>query len=322
VDFCIEAPKPVPYHGFQAIHQFGDPSNTKGQSVDFDVGIYATAILLWVIAYRILFSSRARNIKGISWVRWYLVWYTASTGVFALILSVFNAGKILLTAAALHNLFEWGLIGYLLFKEKIARQWFRGSVLWIWFIITVVAAIPQVVPAFLFEQTFGLICDYLLLCIFFYCHFNRPEKDLKNIWKYGVVAAISHFGQIWTLIIGAFNLPIPHISQVLQWTLIFSPMITFWAYYYVGILWDEYTYGTYTPDRAPASSNKSVPSPSPARQLMPTWQIVVMFIGCGLWSASTIFGPPVLLGCDHADVSSYINGTTYLDSARLLLSLE
>ena len=58
------------------------------------------------------FSQRARAIKGCSLLRLQIFYYCVAVAVFGVVRGLFDTGRLLLAAAAFHNLGEWGYFGH------------------------------------------------------------------------------------------------------------------------------------------------------------------------------------------------------------------
>ena len=113
--------------------------------------------------------------------------------------------------------------------------------------VTVTIYLPKLIYSFLFEQSFGLWCDYFMLFIYtyrlYYSSYNSPGRD---IFKYGLYASIWHFGQIYTLI--GLGLGVKGwVALVSEWMLIFSTVPTFYFNRIVALKWEEMIYNVEHP---------------------------------------------------------------------------
>jgi quinol monooxygenase YgiN len=201
-------------------------------------GMIFTGLILIAFAYR---SIKLRSDVPISAAspglsaRLVICLYALITAAFAATRAIIDTNLILLVGAATHNLFEWYMFILITVEAKHQRYYIIRAGVWIWFVITLTIAIPTLLPAFLFEQTTGLACDYFMLIMYTIRAFRTTDKGESQMFMYGAYASAWHFGQIWTLIIlgvGAQGF----LAALMEWMLIFSVVPCF--YYNTEFAWN------------------------------------------------------------------------------------
>lgn len=195
--------------------------------------------------WRVMFSHRAQALGKPSMLRWIMFAYCVGTGLFAWSRAIWDSSRLLLSLAALHNLMEWGFLAHLHTTQDKIETWFKVAVVWIWLIITLVCTLPmnKFMVAIALEQSTGVVCDYLLLftfALFLWCgKLDERNKKVSDLYRLGLYAHITHFGQIWPLIVASFGV---HglIASISEWVIYSSALLTFYFDTELVLQWDEY----------------------------------------------------------------------------------
>ncbi|KAK9803936.1 hypothetical protein WJX72_006328 [[Myrmecia] bisecta] len=238
---CVPAPVIGVFNGLEALATF-DHTNTG-----ILIGLLTTAVALWWFAWYVLFSQRARSIKGTSLLRYASFYYCVSVGAFGAIRGIWDTGRLLLVGAAFHNLMEWGFLAHVWLDQNTAPLFFRGAVFYIWTIITTSAVLlPTLFASVAFEQTLGIQCDYFLVISYAIAFFTRKgaSKEIGDMWKTAFFAGMLHFGQIWPLVAGTVLGPCHPLSCVMDFILTTASIPCFFLYTDFALRWDELRFGT------------------------------------------------------------------------------
>ncbi|KAK9828746.1 hypothetical protein WJX72_001908 [[Myrmecia] bisecta] len=243
--FCV--PKPVIniYHGLENL------ASWDHAKASVFLGLLMTAITLWWFGWYVLFSQRARSIKGTSLLRHLAFYYCLSVGAFGAIRGIWDTGRLLIGGAAFHNLMEWGFLAHVWLDKKTALQFFKGASFYIWTVITIsVVLIPQLILSLAFEQTLGILCDYFLLFSFFKAWRDRRKAspELGRLWRSAFFASLLHFSQIWPLVAGTVLGPCHKASSVIEFLLTTGSVPCFYFYTDFALRWDELLFGTSAAD--------------------------------------------------------------------------
>ncbi|KAK9803956.1 hypothetical protein WJX72_007856 [[Myrmecia] bisecta] len=241
VGTCVPAPVTGIFHGLEALFSY-DHANTG-----ILIGLITTAIALWWFGWYVLFSERARAIKGTSLLRYAAFYYCVSVGAFGAIRGIWDTGRLLLVGAAFHNLMEWGFLAHVWLDQNTAPLFFRGAVFYIWTVITISAVLlPKLLQALAFEQTLGIGCDYFLLLSYGIAWATRHQasKAIGDMWKSAFFASLFHFGQIWPLVAGTVLGPCHPASRIMDFILTTVSVPCFFLYTDFALRWDENKFGT------------------------------------------------------------------------------
>lgn len=219
---------------------FGRFETLKPFGTQFSEGILLGPIFSAIISisfaiYLLRFKGNNANIKRISLFRWIVILYLAATAVFAVCRAFTEINRLVLTLAAIHNLLEWGIIWHLVHSqsnfqlmENNASRYFVGTCyFFMWPIILGIVYIPQLVRAFLWEEQFGILCDYLIVFLFYRLNSTNNDFRLKPFYAMGVKASMWHFGQIFPLLFVGYGM----FSAVVGSLIISLTMLPFCHYY-------------------------------------------------------------------------------------------
>ena len=119
--------------------------------------------------------------------------YSAETAFFAIFRIFFGLSKPLIAGAALHNLFEWAIVLHLVAETKSKTHFIRNMQLATFWIITVISfsiMIPNLLLAFLAEQSTGIMLDFGMPLMYISQLINK--KNSPQVKKFYVLPAIAH----------------------------------------------------------------------------------------------------------------------------------
>ncbi|KAK9815545.1 hypothetical protein WJX72_005480 [[Myrmecia] bisecta] len=238
---CVPAPVLSSLNGLEGLATW----NHQDRSIL--IGLAATAVTLWWFGWYVLFSARARAIKGVSLLRRCAFYYCVSVGAFGAIRGIWDTGRLLLVGAAFHNLMEWGFLAHVWLDQKTAPLFFRAAVFYSWCVITITAVLlPQLLQSVAFEQTLGIQCDYFLALSYGLAWATRRHisKDIGAMWRSAFFASLLHFFQIWPLVAGSVLGPCHPLSRVLEFLLTTGSMPCFYFYTDFALQWDEQKFGS------------------------------------------------------------------------------
>jgi quinol monooxygenase YgiN len=164
--------------------------------------------------------------------------YSAETAFFALIRIYLGLSKPLIAGAALHNLFEWSIVLHLISETTNVTQFVRNmqiASIWIIAVISLAIMIPNLMLAFLVEQTTGILLDFGMPLMFASQYFNRSNsKEVQEFYKVPLIAhtihivftivplvmanffvgTVSWYSSFWNEIVIYISAPVTHILYI------------------------------------------------------------------------------------------------------------
>jgi quinol monooxygenase YgiN len=182
-----------------------------------------------ILFYLAILTHRARQANSRApLLRNLIIAYITITGIVELTRFVWDVSRFALVWAALHNLAEWGVIGFTVFQTTEAdRHWWRSQ-LWILLVSQWILFAPTLFEGGLGEQIVGLLCDWLLLFVWGRLYFTVDPVKKKYI-LFGFIASIGHMLEILPLVSLLIGLvPVPSTPGCLL--ISFTTPITFWFY--------------------------------------------------------------------------------------------
>jgi hypothetical protein len=306
--FCWQPPNIQPYlWGMPALVTF-DHNNYQ-----YPLGMIVVAIVCCILAVRTLYVTR-RPWSGMSIT---IAAYCVGTAMFGFARAASDFSRILLLGAASHNAPEWSIIVHMLAeKSEILKRWKRTQY-WMWFVCVVTIYTPSIFIAAVFEQTAGIVCDYMLLFLFWmrYIYALRKSSDDPNreaevaLWRKGAIGSLLHFGQIWALVFGQGFPIIGTPALLFHVSVALSAIPTFYVYSDFAIAWDE-AEAKYEQQQEGVEERGTEHEPQPAftPYLSQTahkakW-VILLLLSIG-WATFTIPGVPKLVGfCNEPHTSS------------------
>jgi hypothetical protein len=175
--------------------------------------------------------------------------YAAETAFFALFRIFWGLGKPLIAGAALHNLFEWSIILHL--KEETSFAHVKRHILlasiWILAVISFAIMIPDLLYAFLFEQTTGIMLDFGMPIMFITKWWTAQDSAVSGFYVLPAIAhtlhllftiiplvlanfhigIVSWYSSFWLEVVIYISAPVTHILYIVwSWQVEFVPIIS------------------------------------------------------------------------------------------------
>jgi len=180
--------------------------------------LFTCAVWSWKPGLLGLFMTDAELPRRRSSLSWVVCMYQAITAVFFLALQT-QLNKVVVTMAAVHNWFEWLILGNIYIGllqsfpmiglgEEGIRNWNLMVTCGITLQIFGILAIDNVLRSFAFEECLGLWPDNQLFGISLFCYwkFRGAEDGRKEVFRKFVLAAGFHLALIMVFLIGGFGL--------------------------------------------------------------------------------------------------------------------
>jgi hypothetical protein len=128
--------------------------------------------------------------------------YSVETSFFAIFRFYLGFSKPLLIGAAMHNLFEWSIVLHVMNETKMFSHFFRNmqmASIWIVAVVCIAIMIPNLLLAFLVEQTTGIMLDFGMPLMFLSQIFNSTtDKEVKRFYMLPAIAHTVHL--VFTII--------------------------------------------------------------------------------------------------------------------------
>eukprot|EP00884_Botryococcus_braunii_P007516 jgi/Botrbrau1/16766/Bobra.150_2s0002.1 len=226
-------------------------------------GPWLAPLITAVVLFAISASAVLRAPKDATILYWLIALYPLGTAVVEVTRVNFDASRFGFITAALHNLFEYGMILFAYTDYDTAVTWWPATLLFGWAIdmwILFVPALPFKVRglamkgvfwAGLLEQLTGIVCDFLLINLYCYwwtksSHAEQPrnhyrllgnshngksstDKSVQEAYKLALIGAALHMLEIGPLVLllsGLVPRPFIPISVLVA----FTTPITMWFY--------------------------------------------------------------------------------------------
>ncbi|CAL5228542.1 g11696 [Coccomyxa viridis] len=272
---------------------FGEQTGLEGPWVS---PIYTSMFLLYLAVVL------SKSGKG-SPLKYMVLYYTVITSIVEIARVIWDVSRFALVIAALHNLAEWGVIGFACFAETAAITNWWWSQVWILLVAQWIMFAPTITLTGIGEEITGLACDILLIIVWSRLWILSDARKRKYVF-WGWLGALLHMSEILPL--AALLIGVVHTPNIPACLLIaITTPITFWSYGKMVQLWQS----SGDPDLvSPSQGSKS------AAATVPTY--LLMIIGAMILSAILLLGPTALIPkCPISDMTVAPNGALPLNPA-------